>query len=274
MNLLVAELQRLWARRITRFFPLILAVLVIVGVVIAYFVIKANDFNVDFVDDLAASEGPNGEGSSVLGPIGGFIPVMGFVIGASFFGADLKAGMIEQLLTWEPRRIRFLGTRVVAGFVTLFVITVALSIFFVAMMFLLASLVGTTDGTTSDLWLDIGAAVLRSGIVGGIFFIVGLGITTLVNSSVGSIVGFVIYWFVIESILISAFLPKVAVWLPVTNANAFANGVDVDSVDGFFSDSPEFFSHHGYVVAGLILLAWGLGFLALAAIAFDRRDVD
>ena len=41
MNLVIAELQRLWARRITRFFPLVLGGLVIVGVVIAFFVMRA-----------------------------------------------------------------------------------------------------------------------------------------------------------------------------------------------------------------------------------------
>lgn len=36
-NLILAEASRLWARRMTRFFPLGLAVLFVVGVAIAYF---------------------------------------------------------------------------------------------------------------------------------------------------------------------------------------------------------------------------------------------
>lgn len=274
MNLFVAELQRLWARRITRYFPAILGLLIIIGVVIAYFVSRSQDFDIDFVEDLAGSEGPSGEGTSILGPLSGFIPVLGFVIGASFFGADLKAGMIEQLLTWEPRRLRFLLTRMAAGAASLFVIVLALTAFFVAMMYLLSTLAGSTEGATSDLWLDIGAAMLRAGVSGAIFFIMGLAVTALVNSSVGSIVGFVIYWFVIESFLVSAFLPQVSVWLPVTNASAFANGVDVDTVSDFFSGDPKFSTHHGYITAGLLLLAWGLAFLVASAATFNHRDVD
>jgi len=275
MNLLIADLQRLWARRITRFFPLILGVLIIVGVVIAYIVIQINDFDLDFVDDLASSNGnPDGPATSILGPIAGIIPLMGFVIGASFVGADLKSGMIEHLLTWEPRRLRLIASRILVGAIGLFVITVVLCVFFIAMMYLLATVAGSADGITGELLGDMALATIRAGISASIFFMMGIGLTILVGNSMGSIIGFVVYWFILEGFLLQAFLPSVWKWLPVANANAFANGVDVQTTEGFFSGIPTFVDQHNYGVAGLILLAWGIGFGLLGTLFFMRRDID
>ena len=198
---------------------------------------------------------------------------MGFVIGASFIGADLKAGMVEHLLTWEPRRLRLIASRLVAGAVTLFVLTVLLCIFLIVMLYLLCAISGTTDGITGDLWGDIAAAVFRAGLSGAIFFMMGIGVTILVNNSLGSIVGFVIYWFIIEGFLLEAFLPAVVKWLPVKNASAFADGVRVQTAEGFFSGEPSFNEHHNYLIAGLILLAWGLGATVIGTLVFQRRDV-
>ncbi|MEZ5343674.1 MAG: hypothetical protein R2706_20245 [Acidimicrobiales bacterium] len=50
------------------------------------------------------------------------------------------------------------------------------------------------------------------------------------------------------------FLPKVAVWLPITNATSFGSGQDVESIDGnVFGEEFELLRHHGYLTAGLYL---------------------
>ena len=200
---------------------------------------------------------------------------MAFVIGASFIGADLKTGVVEQLLTWEPRRLRFLAARYLSVAAGVAVLAILLSVLMVALLYGLAATTGTTEGTTSELWANVATIVLRTGLSAGLFATFGLAVTVLVNSSMGSIVGFVIYWFIIESFLISAFLPKVAVYLPITNASSFASGRDVERIEGsvFSADGPELVSHHGYVTAGVILTAWVLVGLVASAGVFDRRDV-
>ncbi len=273
-RLLLAETKRFWARRISRYFPLALAVLVFGGIVIAFFVIRNNDSNFDFVRDIARSEGPN-EPVTVLGPIASLLPVMAFVLGASYIGADLKSGVIEQLLTWEPRRIRLLAARIIGGGVSTAILAALLSVWMVALLYGLASVVGTTGGTDADLWIDTLVAIARTGLASLMFFAIGVAVTLLVNSSVGAIVGFVIYWFIGENFLISAFLPQVAVWLPITNATSFGGGQDVEYIDGsVFSDDFELISHHSYQTAGLYLTLWTLLFVVAAAFWFSYRDVD
>lgn len=272
IRLLVAETKRLFVRRMTRYFPLVLAGLMIGGVVIAYLVISNDDGNSpDFVFDLVG--GPSGR--DALGPMPSLLPVMAFVIGASYIGADLKTGMIEQLLTWEPRRLRVLVARTVASITGVAVIAVLLAALWVALFYGLAATTGTTDGTTGELWANIASMTLRTGLAAGLFAVLGLGVTLIVNSSVGSIVGFVIYWFIIENIVISVFVPKVAVYLPITNATSFGSGNDVERVTGnaFSEEGPDLVSQHGYLTAGVVLAAWVLFCLVVSGVVFQRRDV-
>ena len=273
-RLLIAETKRFWARRISRFFPLILAGLIFGGIVIAYFVIRASGDTYDFIDDIARSDGPNGP-VTVLGPIAGLLPIMAFVLGASYIGADLKSGVIEQILTWEPRRMRLLGARLIGGGASVFVLAAALAAWLVVLLYGLFAAIGTTDGVDADLWLDTIVAIGRTGLAAALFFAIGVAVTVLVNSSVGAIVGFVIYWFIGENFIIAAFLPQVAVWLPIANASSFGSGQDVTYIEGsLFSEDFELLTHHGYVTAGIYLGLWTALFVVASAVWFSYRDVD
>lgn len=271
-RLLGAELRRIAARRMTRFFPAVLALLFVGGIVIAYFVIDNDpDNSPDLINDIAGGV----DATDLLGPIASLLAVMAFVIGASSIGADIKTGMLEQILTWEPRRLRFLVARLAAGFVASTVIAMVLSAFFITLLYGLAATTGTVDGVTGEFVTNIAWIVVRTGIGTGLFCCFGVAITVLVNSSVGSIVGFVIYWFIVENFLLTAFLPAVAVFLPVTNADAFGRGADVQRVSGsIFSDDFDLVVEHGYVTAGVILLIWTTLATVAAMAVFRVRDID
>lgn len=275
MALTIAETQRLLARRMTRYFPLGLALLMVVGIVIA--ILVAGSDGPDFVNEIASGVFGHAEDEStlVLGPMGFLVPIMAFVIGASYFGADQKSGMIEQLLTWEPRRTRLLAGRLIGGAISTFLITVLLSTFLVLGLYLLSSVTGTTDGAF-DIWPTVLGAIVRSGITGAIFFALGMAATVITNNSVASIVGFLVYVFVIETALLQPLVPKVSRWLPMENADAFVarNGV---GAGGFFSSGfdgplPEF--HHGWVAAGFLLAGFAAVVYAVAVALFSYRDID
>lgn len=271
--LVLAETNRLLSRRMTRFFPLALAVLMIVGIGIASAVVINEDTGgVNFVEDIAAIS-ESSMGTDVLFPMGLLIPIMAFVIGASYYGADEKVGMIEQLLTWEPRRSRLLLARVISGAVSLFLIATLLSAFLVVLLVILSAVTGGDTSGVGDALGEIIAAIIRSGLTGAMFFLIGLGITVLVNNSIASIVGFLIWTFVIET-LISGFLPRVSAWLPVTNANTFVPGQDFEIFSdpfGGFSEPEVLF---GPTQAGIRILIWAVVVIGLGAVVFNRRDVD
>lgn len=275
--LLTAETRRLVSRRMTRFFPLSLAVLMVFGAMIAIY--QSGDNGPDFVEDFVSGfYGVPGDNSTlILGPMGLLVPIMAFVIGASFFGADQKAGMIEHLLTWEPRRGRLLLGRLIGGTAAMMIITALLSAFLVLVLYVIAATTGTTDGAF-DVWPTVLGAVLRSGLIGGLFFAIGMGLTVLTNNSIASIVGFLIFVFVIETALLRPLLPKVSRWMPMENADAFVarNGVGQGGLFGSATDGsgdlPDF--HHGWIAAGALVFAWAVAICFAAAVAFNRRDID
>ncbi len=278
MALLMAETNRYLSRRMTKGVPAGVLALTVIGFTIAYFVIRAEDGSLDFVRDMAfqgdqgfeAEAGQPESQTFVLGPIGFLFPIIAFAMGASFFGADQKNGVIELLLTWEPKRLKLLSARALGGFTVTSVMAIVLSVAFVAAQYLLAGLVGTTDGMTSQMWGWIGAAVVRSGLASGLFFLIGLGITTVVNNSIAAIVGFVIYVFVIENLL-SAFVGLVGPWLPMVNTTAFSFGTNVTPATVFSEAPPSI--HHGPMAAGLITAVYAAVFLVFGFVVFKRRDV-
>ncbi|MEM9614645.1 MAG: hypothetical protein AAF962_13765 [Actinomycetota bacterium] len=274
--LIRAETARLLARRITLYFPLTLAVLMIVGIVIAILIIQNENDSVDFVADIAGlGEGSAGaNGTAVLGPMGFLIPIMAFVIGASYYGADEKSGMIEHLLTWEPQRLKLLLARMIGGGGAIFAISALLSAFLVVLLYILSAVSGGDTSGVGDVAGTILAAILRSGVSGTIFFLFGLGLTVIVNNSVASIVGFLIWVFIVEVALIGPLLPNVAAWFPVSNSDSFVSGMDYEVFPGPFDDGFEPTLHHSALISGVIILAWGAAFNALGAFAFWRRDID
>lgn len=269
--LLRAETHRLWARRITRFFPLGLAGVFVIGIATAWAVIANNNSDISFVTDMAGDD----RASSLLGPVSGVLPVMAFVIGASYFGADVKTGMLEQILTWEPRRLRFLWARTAIGIVSSALLAMALAAFFVALLYGLAAVTGSVDGTTGELWLNVVGVVLRTGLAAGVFCAFGVGVTALLNNSVGSIVGFLVYWFILENGILALLVPRVAAWLPVTNASSFGSGSPVQRIAGnaLSADGPTLVDDHNYLVAGVVLLAWTALAMAVGSYVFRRRDI-
>lgn len=280
--LVLAETNRLLSRRMTRFFPLVLAAFMILGIVIAILIVSNEDTGgVNFVDDIVAIDedfgGASETGTDVLGPMGFLIPIMAFVVGASYFGADEKVGMIEHLLTWEPRRWRLLLARAIGGAFSLFAISTLLSAFLVVLLFILSAATGGDTSGFGDVAGEVIGAIVRSGISGGLFFLIGLGMTVLINNSIASIVGFLIWVFVIELALVGGLLPRWTQWLPVSNSTAFVPGRQFTFFPGPFEDSNGTFEPivlYGATEAGIRILVWGVVFIALGAVAFTRRDID
>ncbi len=271
-NLVIAEIQRIFARRMTRYFPLGLMGVILLGVGIAGAVIATGDGDgPDFVNDIAG--GP--EATEILGPITLLLAVMSFVVAASSIGADAKSGMLEQLLTWEPRRGRLLAARAIAVFVGTALLAVIVAVFLITSLFVLSAATGTTSGVDGEFSGNVLAVLIRTGLAGGFFGLLGLGITLAVNSSIGAIVGYIIYAVIIDNLLVF-FLPWVHRFLPVINLDAVAAGRDVErlSASVLSGGGGDFVFSHSWQTAFLILVVWGVGAVVVAWAVFSRRDVD
>lgn len=125
------------------------------------------------------------------------LSVVGFVIGASFVGAEWSSGGMANLLLWRPQRLRVLGTKLLAFLVGLTGLTVVLSAAWTGIFALIARYRGTTDSMTSGTWQSIGlmearglALVVVAGAVGFGLASLGRHTATALGVAIGLIIVF------------------------------------------------------------------------------------
>lgn len=269
-GLLKSELKRLLSRRMTWGVPAVFAGLMLLAAVLI--LIFAPDGEgpslAEMVGDASLGE------ESMLAFVGGFLVLGTFVLGASLIGADLKSGVLELLLTWEPRRMRLMGSRVITGFIVAFVTGIVLTAFFLGLFWILIIIDGGDTSIADGWWGTVFGILLRTGVTTGLFFVLGMGMALLLRSTVGAIVAFFVYVFIIDSIVGNVW-QTVNPYMLFPNRSGFISGGGVVDRSGGFEQliGPLEF-HHGWAQSGLIMALY-IGLIAMAGIAwFVRSDVD
>ena len=208
----------------------------------------------------------------VIPSIAIFLLVLSVVVGASFMGAEYKFGTVENLLLWEPRRTKVIGTKFAAGFVSSTVLTALVLSALAALLYIVAAIKGTTGGVDGRFWIDLASVIGRAAVTGGLFFIIAMSVAVLARNTTAS-VGLILGWFVISNILISVALKFFRQWELFTNATAFIGEGDASKYVKVQNDSILVYGH-GYLAAGLVVVVWAVLLAAAATFVFNRRDVD
>lgn len=187
---------------------------------------------------------------------------VGWLIGASFIGAEWHHRTLTTLLTWEPRRGRVIAAKAIVVAVLTFLWISLLQAFFAAAVYPAAAFQGTLVGVDSAFWIDVLEVGARISATAAIAGLMGFALATAGRNTAAALgVGFV-YLAIVES-LIRAFRPKWVGWLIGDNLSAFLQGGDQVNYIG-----------HSPGEAGLILLAY-TGVLLVGAIAlFQRREMS
>ncbi len=89
------------------------------------------------------------------------IAMIAFLIGATFIGAEWNSGAMMNLLTWRPKRISVLATKLgvlLGGMTVMGVLTFGL---WTGVLWLTGYYRGTTDGMTSGTWQSFALSGLR-----------------------------------------------------------------------------------------------------------------
>jgi ABC-2 type transport system permease protein len=107
------------------------------------------------------------------------LSIIAFIIGASFVGAEWRSGAMMNLLTWRPKRMQVLGTKlgVLLGWLT--VLGVVSFGLWTAALAGIASTRGTLDGMTQGAWQSYGLAGLRGLAMVLAFAALGFGLASI-----------------------------------------------------------------------------------------------
>ena len=258
-TVLLVELQRALARRLLRLF-LLLALLLIAAIVVGAFIRSNPDAaNAFSPGDIYTTE----ENDSEIGFVGAmsllFVPA-GLLLGASFVGAEYRAGTITALLTWEPRRVRALGAKLVAAGLVAAGVFVALELVLATGLGAVAIVRGTTDGADAEFYRGMTGFVARCALLTGGLSVLGACIALLgrnTTAALGAVFGYII---VVESVL-RGFRPGWNAWFFLENFFIVLGGEEADDVT------------RSVTGAGLLLVSYLAVLVAASMVTFARRDV-
>jgi ABC-2 type transport system permease protein len=202
-----------------------------------------------------------------------------FLIGASFVGAEFSSGSISNWLTFEPRRLRVYGSKLVAAATGMLPIAVVTLAVLLAGTYLIVDALGTTAGMTGKVWGDLtgtaGRAVLMAAVAGALG-----GIAALLLRHTAAAVGVAMGYLVLVEGVFGGFLTKAQPWLVKLNFDAWIKHDTTYYVEncksvpdgGYSCESIEktLTFEHGVWYLGIAVVA----LVVLGAGVFNRRDIS
>lgn len=292
MRLFAVELRRIVSRRLFRFTTLAVMALLIVAGTITFLTSDMSPAEVErvrnerlqtCVGSAGFGEAPEGtqdfeafcreEMADDLDPRLNYVEVvdaitelafpfmmLGWIMGASFIGAEWNNRTLTTLLTWEPRRIRVLVAKILALVLVVAVWILFLLAFFAAALYPAAAAHGVTSTVDASVLGDMAEAMLRVDALAVVMALLGFALAAMGRNTAAALgIGFV-YLAVVETI-IRGFKPEWSDWLLGDNISLFLFGVQ---------ESPL---NHGQGTAALILVAYIGALLLAAAAVFRRREM-
>ena len=202
-----------------------------------------------------------------------------FLIGAGFVAAEFSSGSMANWLTFEPRRMRVYASKLAAAGFGLVPVVVGLLGLLTAGIWLLARQLGTTDGTTAEVWGDLAEMGGRAVALAMAAAVGGAAVAMLLRNT-AAVLGIAVGYLVIVETVLGSSLQAARPWLLQLNvqswlqhdANYFISSCATDSTGQFACQEVQKVLSFGHSAAYLgLLMVFGV---ALAALVFRRRDVS
>jgi len=187
---------------------------------------------------------------------------LGWLLGASLFGAEWHAGTMATLLTWEPRRVRVLAAKLVAAGALAFTLAVLLQLLLGAALLPAGLLRGTTEGIDSGWLRSLGGVGLRVAAVSVLGAMMGLSLATIGRNTAAAL-GITFGYLAIVESAIRGLRPRWQPWLLG------------DNIMVVITNQPQHFPlvDRSTMGAATLLACYTLASLALAVATFRRRDI-
>jgi hypothetical protein len=231
--------------------------------------ITAADIPLDqFISDPPFSLAHSGT-SGALG-FGAVAAVVGFLMGATWIGAEWSTRSIVALLFWEPRRLRVMGAKLGVLVLAAAALGVLAQAAWLAMAGLLNALVGDGAGVPGGFWHELLALQGRSVLLTVLAALVGFGLANLIRNTAAALGAGFVYFAIVET-AVRVLRPTWQPWLLSNNAVAlmYPRGLRIWIQDGA--------QGHEYLIrnlpAGILLGAVTAVVGGVGVLLFARRDL-
>ncbi|MFG3713051.1 ABC transporter permease subunit [Micromonospora sp. NPDC047730] len=112
-------------------------------------------------------------------PLAAILALVGFVVGASFVGAEWNTGGMMNLLLWRPKRLTVLLTKLAALLTGLLALAVPTTAVWFGSFWLVATFRGSTEKMTSGVWQSFALTGLRGVVLALITATIGFALASL-----------------------------------------------------------------------------------------------
>ncbi|RKN38904.1 ABC transporter permease subunit [Micromonospora endolithica] len=112
-------------------------------------------------------------------PLAAILALVGFIVGASFVGAEWNTGGMMNLLLWRPKRLTVLLTKLAALLTGLLALAVTTTALWFGSFWLVATLRGSTAKVTSGVWQSFALTGLRGVALAVVATVVGFALASL-----------------------------------------------------------------------------------------------
>jgi ABC-2 type transport system permease protein len=188
--------------------------------------------------------------------------LLGFIVGASFIGADWQAGVIPTTLSWESRRTRVFFAKLAAVIGSVFVVALVWHALFDGALTGLLALEGTFDQADGEWLRAVTGLALRVSAVSAGAALLGYAAGHIGRSTAGALGLGLGYVFAVENVIGSNFKP-IRPWMMFWDSTVFVKGQFEAGGDVPGRSTLE---------AGVVLLAYAIGVTVVAVWLFRSRD--
>ncbi|MEV4659230.1 ABC transporter permease subunit [Micromonospora sp. NPDC049301] len=211
-----------------------------------------------------------------------FLVLFGFLVGASYVGADLNSGGVVNLLLWRPRRMTVLGAKLGTLLGTVLALALVASAFYLATFWVIGQTAGLAGELGGEFWRDLGAVHGRGVVLVLLASALGFAIATLgrhTSAALGAVAAYAVVWelgarLVLE--IVDARRPDrlmlsshIGAWLS-GEARFYDSRLCTGTETGMYCDG---FYSLTWAPALVVLLVLTGGLTAAAFAVFRRRDL-
>ncbi len=210
-----------------------------------------------------------------------FLVLFGFLVGASYIGADLNSGGVVNLLLWRPRRWAVLGAKLGTLLGALLVLSAVASAAYLAMFWLIGQTAGHPGHLDGAFWATLGAIYGRGLVLVMLAGAVGFAIATLgrhTAAALGTVAAYLVVWELGARLVLHILdAARPDQWMLSSYLIAWLNG------EVHFWDNHACRGDYNGFCDASYLLGWGSGLAVLLGLtvllvgaaftAFRRRDL-
>ncbi|NUR73604.1 MAG: ABC transporter permease [Hamadaea sp.] len=133
----------------------------------------------------------------LVGFLAAYLALFGFLVGATFIGAELASGGTTNLLLWRPERVRVLGAKLAVLLGSVGVFSLVFSVLYVATFYGIAKATGYVGGVDADFFRQLALLVVRG--LGLALMVTGIsfGIATVgrhTAAALGLLTAYAVVW--------------------------------------------------------------------------------